>query len=98
MKKVEELKKAVKFIVEEWMDVYRANGVVSTNSGYKVREYTFEFDDNQLIISDGKSEYELEEVEKTLYDLSKEEHVLFVQIIPKEGPSFNLYNPRIRFE
>lgn len=101
MKTVEELKKAGKFIVEEWTDVMRANGIACIGTGVKTHQYLFEYEEGHLWASETieqKKVTDLKEVERTLADLAKEECILWVHIIPiEDGLPFHLYNPRIRF-
>lgn len=104
MTTVEQLKKAGKFIVEEWTDVMRANGVACIGTGTKTHQYLFEYEEGHLWASEAsetvaqKIVTDLYDPERTLADLAKEEFILWVRIVPiGDGLPFNLYNPRIRF-
>ncbi len=103
MKEVKKLKEAGTFIVEEWTDLMRANGIASIGvSSVKTHEYVFKHEGGKLYIADNtdvkRDKFsEVIDAEKTLADLAKEECVMWANIIPAEGVSFHLYNPRIRF-
>lgn len=103
MKDVKQLKEAGIFIVEEWTNLMRANGIASIGvASVKTHEYVFKYENGKLCIAENTDEKrdkfnEVIDVEKTLADVAKEECVMWADIIPTEGVSFHLYNPRVRF-
>lgn len=105
MKTVEELKEARVFIVEEWVEMRRSNGVSSIDdTSVKTHEYVFEYfeeeGEEKLLVGENLPDaetYQIVNAINVLADVAKEERVLWAHIIPLNGISFNLYNPRIRF-
>lgn len=102
MKTIKQLKDAGKFVVEEWMDVYRAKGITSPDTGYKTCEYQFEYskDGEMLYISGhvfGTEKTEISNPEAALYNLAREEYITEVALTTTTGIPFFIHNPKIRF-
>lgn len=102
MKNVEQLKKEGIFIVEEWMDVRSANGEACPETGDKTSEYVFVYaaTNETLLIRENKPNKKFSLIchaEEVLRGVANEECQRWAYIEPKDGPSFKIYNPRVRF-